>query len=104
MAGNAAEKRLDGSVNGFQAAPNIGGSQKICGGVGWVLGTRNAGFVGWALVAHAFPVCPKAGKPRGQRVPTLRELVFPSPEGSLKRVGINAHPTENGMVRINSCA
>ena len=62
MAGNAAEKRLDGSVNGFQAAPNIGGSLKICGGVGWVLGTRNAGFVGWALVAHAFPVCPKANR------------------------------------------
>ena len=35
-------------------------------------------------------------------MPTLRETVFPSPEGSLKRVGINAHPTENGMVRINS--
>ena len=41
---------------------------------------------------------------RGQRVSILRESVFPSPEGSLKRVGINAHPTQTGMVRTNSCA
>ncbi len=27
-----------------------------------------------------------------------------SPEGSLKRVGINAHPTQTGMVRTNFCA
>ena len=50
------------------------------------------------------PCLPEVGKPRGQRVLTLRELVSPSPKGSLKRVGINVHPTENGMARINSCA
>lgn len=65
MAGNAAEKRLDGSVNGFQAAPNIGGSLKIYGGVGWVLGTRNAGFVGWTLAAHTFHVCLKSANRAG---------------------------------------
>ena len=104
MAGNAVEKRLDGSVNGFQAAPNIGGSLKICGGVGWVLGTRNAGFVGWALAAHALHVCPKAANRAGNKCPPYGNWCFFPPEGSLKRVGINAHPTKNGMVCINSCA
>ena len=50
--------------------PSPKGSLKIYGGV---LGTRNAGFVGWALAAHTFHVCPKSANCVGKGCPPYEE-------------------------------